>query len=98
MVGPSKTLALNNRALQAAGWLEFWADRLQEIPEEQNVNLGEDPIDVLRGRTDDSITITLKRGEVRNLITGMHDQIAELRRYAQRRKKPIRRSPPGFTP
>jgi hypothetical protein len=82
MVGIQTRLALKRRALSAAGWLEYWAERLQDEMEKQDVELVPKKwFDALKA--DNSKTVTLTRGDMRELIRGMWEQRDELRRFAK---------------
>jgi hypothetical protein len=39
MVGPTTRLALKNRALGAASWLDIWIERLQNEMKKQNIEV-----------------------------------------------------------
>jgi hypothetical protein len=90
MVSPSTWRALNDRARDAAYWLEDWAKELRAECLRQNI----DPFD----EGDDETTVALKRSTLRHLISLMDQQSKELRRYAKPLPRSVRRSPPGFTP
>jgi hypothetical protein len=88
MVLPQTWRALNGRALHAA--LEDWAKDLRAECLRQNI----DPFD----ERDDETMMALKRSTVRHLISWMDEESKELRRFAKRPPRSVRRSPPGFTP
>jgi hypothetical protein len=92
MVGPSTRRALNSRALGAASWLEFWAEKLADMAVAQDIEFFSNR----RSRT----TITLTHGEVMDLWRGMHEHMTAIRRFAEhpRRNVSVRRAPLGFTP
>jgi hypothetical protein len=88
MVGIQTRLALKRRALLAASRLAFWAERLRDEMKKQNVELSvrewyEGEPGNYRLQTDDSMTITLERREVRHLLYDLRIWSAELRRFAK---------------
>ena len=85
MVSHSTLLALNRRALRTAGCLEYWAEHLHEEIKKQNIELYpkqefEPPHYI---KTDDSMTMTLTRGDVRRLILQMSERAIELRKFTR---------------
>ena len=82
MVGPQTTLALTRRARLAVYWLDDWAVRLQAEMKRQGAepSAQQIPSDLAN---DSNQTITLTRGELRELILGMRTHSGELRRYAK---------------
>jgi hypothetical protein len=91
MVGPSTRRALNSRALDAANWLQYWAERLAEKAVAQDKEFF---------RKGSRATLTLQHGDVMDLQYGMYEHIKQIRRYAEhpRRNVSVRRAPLGFTP
>jgi hypothetical protein len=80
MVSISTRLALKERAIKAAWWLDFWCKdltaELRKMSSDNTVHIGSD-------LSDDNQPLTLTRGQVRKLIIGMQEQAAELRRFAK---------------
>jgi hypothetical protein len=88
MTGPSTRAALNSRALSTANWLEAWAGRLTEKAIAQDAKF-------FKRRSE---PVALKQVEVMGLINGMYEHMRELRRYSERPRRSMRRSPRGFAP
>jgi hypothetical protein len=92
MVGPQTKLALNRRALNTINCFERWTKHLREEMEKQNIKLfaKQEPVPgpgVPSGiyfKTDDSMTMTLTRGDVRGLIVDLTRCTAELRQFTWR--------------
>jgi hypothetical protein len=65
------------RALRAAGTIEHWTRKLCEIMHEQGVEA------FPKERLDDHLAITVSRSNMRQLITVLREQMAELREFAR---------------
>jgi hypothetical protein len=77
MVHRQTLKALGLRAVGTANWLEHWSNRLREKMEKQQIDaFPRDPID------DNALTVTLTRGEVRQLLREMWEQISEIRKFS----------------
>ena len=100
MVAQSTARALTKRALSTAGWFELWAQRLHEEMEKQNVELvpKQSLRDLMRSTDEGSMTMTMTRRDMRQLIMQMHQQAEQLRRFAKISPTSVRRAPPGFRP
>jgi hypothetical protein len=90
MVGPSTRRALNSRALGAANWLHYCAKHLEDEMAKQNIKICAEqmwrdnlPISSIKTRDGDEVMVTLKAGDLANLILQMYQQEAELRRFAE---------------
>jgi hypothetical protein len=83
MANHSTRRALNMRAVGTANWLEMWAEILTSEMKKHDVDLWPKRSHGDFGPSDDEQTITLERGEVRSLIMGMHERIAEIRKFAE---------------
>jgi hypothetical protein len=77
MVHPSTLRALGLRATRTARWLEKCAKQLENEMKNQHL----DPCPEWRA-SDNLMTMTLARGDVRKLIRGMYDCVAEIRRFS----------------
>jgi hypothetical protein len=65
------------RALRAVGTIDRWTRKLCEIMHEQGVEA------FPKERLDDHLAITISRGDLRQLITALREQMAELREFAR---------------
>jgi hypothetical protein len=86
MVGPSTRKAFKSRALELAAWLKNQTSRLRDEMEKQGIEMHLDRRDWLsgpRGETSTSgpTTVTLKAEDIRNLIQGINDYVARMRKY-----------------
>jgi hypothetical protein len=72
---PATQGALGKRATQAGKWMHLWARRLEAEMRRQN-------IEPFQSGRDDSITVSVIRGEIRQLIRGMYDHALEIGRFS----------------
>jgi hypothetical protein len=75
--------------LDAANWLQFWAERLTEKAVAQDEEFF---------RKGSRATLTLQHSDVMDLMYGMSEHIKQIRRYAEPPLRSVRRSPSGFRP
>jgi hypothetical protein len=73
--------ALNKRAINAAGTLNYWAAQLSEELSKQTLPPEKRPGSIFAVRPQQSKTITLGRIDLENLIHHLHYHAEELRKF-----------------
>ena len=82
MVGASTRRALGRRAIGTAHWMERWVKRLQDEMKKQSVELSTQRQNMRDLTGDNNLPFTLRRRDVRELVQGMQERIAEIRRFS----------------
>ena len=94
MVAPSRRIALNERALRTATWLRSRAEGIAEtiqVDSGELENLSRDKFGgsmrTIEWADGSPVMVTLRKDYLENLIVDMYRQEAELRRFAEPRKR-----------